>query len=56
VLPTSATFNGSAVTVTTIANTATVTVTGNGTLEYSGGGTLTIARGGVAGQTVVRLR
>jgi sulfoquinovosidase len=55
-LPTSATFNGSAVTVTTVANTATVTVSGNGMLEFAGGGTLTIARGGTAGQTVVRLR
>jgi hypothetical protein len=53
-LPTTATFNGSPVTVTTIANTATVTVSGNGTLEI-GGGTLTIARA-TAGQTVVRLR
>jgi alpha-glucosidase len=55
-LPTAATFNGSPVTVTAVANTATVTVSGNGTLEFAGGGTLTIARGGVTGETVVRLR
>ena len=47
-LPTSATFNGASVTVTTVADTATVTVTGDGSLVFAGGGTLTIARGKAA--------
>ncbi|HEY5951864.1 MAG TPA: TIM-barrel domain-containing protein [Kofleriaceae bacterium] len=52
-LPASATFNGAAVAVTTIADTATVTITGDGTLEFAGGGTLTIARGATATYKIV---
>ncbi len=51
-LPASATFNGAPVTVTTVADSATVTVTGDGTLEFAGGGTLTIARGANATYTI----
>ena len=43
--PTSATFNGSPVTVTVANGVAQVTVNGDGTLAFDGGGTLTIARG-----------
>jgi sulfoquinovosidase len=52
-LPTSATFNGAPVTVTAVADSATVTVTGDGTLELAGGGTLTIARGATATYKIV---
>lgn len=54
-LPTSATFNGSPVAVTVLADAATVNVPGNGTLEFAGGGTLTIARE-TSAPTTIRLR
>ena len=49
---TSATFNGTPVTLTAGA----ATVTGDGTLLFSDGGTLTIARGKPAARTFVKLR
>ncbi|HUS27056.1 MAG TPA: TIM-barrel domain-containing protein [Kofleriaceae bacterium] len=54
-LPSSATFNGSPVSLTMGAEWASVTVSGNGTLAYAGGGTLTIQRG-VSATTTVYLR
>lgn len=53
--PTTATFNGSPVTVTSDPQWSVVTVPGDGTLVFDGGGTLTIARG-ASGPTIVRLR
>ena len=53
--PTSATFNGAPVPVTTSAGWSAVTVPGNGTLVFDTGGSLVIARGASAPATI-RLR
>ncbi len=53
--PATATFNGSAVTVTTTTGVTTVTVVGDGELSFAGGGTLTIARGHATSTVTVRL-
>ena len=50
--PTTATFNGTPVTVNVGPEWASVTVSGNGTLAFAGGGTLTIQRGLAATTTV----
>jgi alpha-glucosidase (family GH31 glycosyl hydrolase) len=53
--PTSATWNGAAVTWTPGAGFATTTVTGDGTLVLADGGTLTIARGFPSASVTVRI-
>ncbi|MDQ3370684.1 MAG: hypothetical protein M3680_35150, partial [Myxococcota bacterium] len=54
--PPTATFNGVAVPLTTLAGITTVTVTGDGTLAFAGGGELTIARGLPSAQATIKLR
>ncbi len=53
-LPTSAMFNGSAVTLTAASNYVRATVSGNGTLTFSDGSTLTISRA-TPGSTTIKL-
>jgi len=52
--PTTATFNGAAVTVTEMQGSARVTVNGNGTLAFGDGSTLTIQRSS-SGTTYIKL-
>jgi alpha-glucosidase (family GH31 glycosyl hydrolase) len=53
-VPASATFNGAAVTVSSVQGSARVTVNGNGTLAFDDGSTLTIQRSAAA-QTFIKL-
>jgi len=53
--PTTAMFNGAAITLTVTDGVATGTVTGDGTVELPGGGTLTIARGKPAATTTFKV-
>ena len=53
--PTTATFDGSPVVVTTAGGVSTVTVVGDGTLEFAGGGSLMINRGHATARVTVRL-
>ena len=55
-MPTTATFNGTPVTLEQFANGVVATVTGDGTLAFNGGGTLTIARGDTTAVSRVVLR
>ncbi|MGE0402320.1 MAG: TIM-barrel domain-containing protein [Kofleriaceae bacterium] len=54
--PTTATFEGTPVTVTTANGVSTVTVVGDGTLSFDTGGSLVIARGIADASVTVRLR
>lgn len=53
--PTSATFNGAPVALTSAGNSLTAVIVGDGTLTFAGGGTLTIARGHPTAKITVRL-
>jgi hypothetical protein len=52
-LPSSATFNGAAVTLSVVAGSARVTVMGNGTVAFNDGSTLTIQRS-LPGETLIK--
>jgi sulfoquinovosidase len=54
--PTSATFNGGNVAVTTEGRDTVVRIVGDGTLSFAGGGELIIARGQANAKVTVRLR